>query len=376
MIPSGIALTLMVGPGVPLPAPREVVDALTSLEVTTGGDGPDVFQLSFRLSTRSPLHTLFLLSGGAVVPMLRVRILVTLRGTPEMLIDGVVTRQDISAGTAGREATLTVTGEDLSRVMTYLDTEGTPFPAMPPEARVLLILARYVGLGIVPVVVPSLMLDVPVPVDRIPRQQGDDLAYIRQLADEVGYVFYLEPGPAPGISTAYWGPEVKVGPPQPALSTGMDAHTNVEQLSFGIEKEKNVIPVVIIHEPRSKIPIPIPIPDITPLSPPLGLVRPPPTRTETIADVAKQTPVRAALIGLARASRAAEAVSGQGRLDVLRYGRLLRARRLVGVRGAGPAFDGLYYVQGVKHAIRRGEYKQDFTLSRNGLLSTVDRVPA
>jgi hypothetical protein len=376
MGPSGIALTLMVGPGVPLPAPREVVDALTSLEVTTGSDGPDVFQLSFRLSTRSPLHTLFLLSGGAVVPMLRVRILVTLRGTPEMLIDGVVTRQDIRAGTAGREATLTVTGEDLSRVMTYLDTEGTPFPAMPPEARVLLILARYVGLGIVPVVVPSLMLDVPVPVDRIPRQQGDDLAYVRQLADEVGYVFYLEPGPAPGISTAYWGPEVKVGAPQPALNTGMDAHTNVEQLSFGIEKEKNVVPVVLIHEPRTKIPMTIPIPDITPLSPPLGLVRPPPTKTETIADVAKHTPVRAALIGLARASRAAEAVSGQGRLDVLRYGRLLRARRLVGVRGAGPAFDGLYYVQGVKHAIRRGEYKQDFTLSRNGLLSTVDRVPA
>ena len=46
-----------------------------------------------------------------------------------------------------------------------------------------------------------------------------------------------------------------------------------------------------------------------------------------------------------------------------------------GVRGAGDAFDGLYYVKSVTHNIRRGEYKQDFTLTRNGVLSTVSTVP-
>ena len=57
-----------------------------------------------------------------------------------------------------------------------------------------------------------------------------------------------------------------------------------------------------------------------------------------------------------------------------RYGGVLRARELVGVRGAGPAFDGLYYVQSVTHKIKRGEYKQNFTLTRNGLVSTVATV--
>jgi len=61
---------------------------------------------------------------------------------------------------------------------------------------------------------------------------------------------------------------------------------------------------------------------------------------------------------------------------VVRYGRVLRARQLVGVRGAGAAFDGLYYVKSVTHTIKHGNYKQDFTLVRNGLLSTVPRVPA
>ena len=43
----------------------------------------------------------------------------------------------------------------------------------------------------------------------------------------------------------------------------------------------------------------------------------------------------------------------------------------MGVRGAGYCFDGLYYVKSVTHHIKRGEYKQNFTLTRNGLVSTV-----
>jgi len=79
--------------------------------------------------------------------------------------------------------------------------------------------------------------------------------------------------------------------------------------------------------------------------------------------------------GLTEAGRSADAVSASGSLDVLRYGRALKARGLVGVRGAGMAFDGLYYVQSVTHNIKRGEYKQSFTLTRNGLVSITPVVP-
>jgi hypothetical protein len=46
------------------------------------------------------------------------------------------------------------------------------------------------------------------------------------------------------------------------------------------------------------------------------------------------------------------------------------------VRGAGLAFDGLHYVESTKHSIKLGQYKQSFTLKRNGLISTVPAVPA
>jgi hypothetical protein len=53
----------------------------------------------------------------------------------------------------------------------------------------------------------------------------------------------------------------------------------------------------------------------------------------------------------------------------------LRARGVVGVRGAGLAYDGLYYVKSVTHNIKPGEYKQNFALSRDGLISLTPAVP-
>ena len=82
-------------------------------------------------------------------------------------------------------------------VMDLIDFSGLPFPAMPAEARVALILREVRACSASSRwSIPSVLIDVPIPTDRIPAQQGTDLDYIRQLADEVGYVFYVEPRPA------------------------------------------------------------------------------------------------------------------------------------------------------------------------------------
>lgn len=372
----GVHLTLLIGPAVPVPVPKEVLDALTSIQITTTAGNASGFQLAFTLSNRSPLHTIFLLSGGSSIPLIRVIIIVTINGMPEVLMDGVMTNHEVSPGSEGGNSTLTVTGDDLTRVMDYIDFSGIPYPAMPSEARVLVILAKYAMFGIIPMVIPSVLFDVPIPVEHIPRHQGTDLNYVRQLAEEAGYVFYIEPGPAPGANIAYWGPEIKIGVPQPALNINMDAHTNAESLSFNFNSDSKTMPVVFIHNQLTKVPIPIPVPDISLLNPPLGLIPPIPKKFEPISGTAKLSLARAALLGLARAAKTSDAVSASGTLDVLRYGRVLKARRLVGVRGAGMAFDGLYYVKSVTHNIKRGEYKQNFNLTRNGLISTIQRVIA
>ena len=133
--------------------------------------------------------------------------------------------------------------------------------------------------------------------------------------------------------------------------------------------------MVFFQEPNSKAPIGIAIPDVTPLNPPLGLVPPLPPKVEFLNDTAHLGAGEALMRGLAFASQHSDSVFGSGQLDVVRYGRLLKPRRLVGVRGAGLPFDGLYYVTRVSHDIQRGSYKQSFSLARNGLISTLPRVP-
>jgi len=370
----GVHLTLMIGPGVPVPVPQSVLDALVNVKVISNTTGASGFELTFTLSNRSPLHTLFLIGGSAPIPLVRVVIAVTVNGITDVLMDGVMTEHSVAPGSDAGHSTLTIKGEDLTRVMDYIDFSGIPYPAMPLEARVLLILAKYAVLGIVPLVIPTLFFDVSLPIEKIPRQEGKDLKYVRDLAEKVGYVFYLDPGPRPGMSIAYWGPEVKVGVPQPALNINMDAHTNVDTLSFTLNETKKLL-IVKIQNSLTKVPIPIPIPDVGILNPPLGIIPPIPKDVEEVSGTAKLSPVQAVLLGLAQSSRSSDFVKGTGSLHVQRYGRVLKPRRLVGVRGAGAAFDGLHYVSSVTHNIKRGEYKQDFTLTRNGLLSIVPRVP-
>ncbi len=370
----GINLTLMMGPTVPIPVPQPIIDALTSIEVQKNSDSQSGFQLTFSFFNNSLLNSIIriIAENG---PTLRVVIIVTHRGTPNVLMDGVVTNQQLSPGSNNSGATLTITGKDLSELMNMKEVKGIPYPGMPPSARVLTILSKYAAYGIVPTVIPSVMLDVPIPTDEIPSQNGKDLAYIQSLADEVGYIFYIEPGPLPGASIAYWGPEIKIGLPQPALSVNMDAFTNVNSFSTSIDGSARTLPILNIMNPETKASIPIPIPDLAQLNPTLSGIQPPATNVEFMEQAAKLPPIRAALSALAKVAKKADAVSANGSLSVSRYGHILRSRSLVGVRGAGEAFDGLYFVKSVKHQIKRGEYKQDFSLSRDGLYSTLKALP-
>lgn len=373
MLQGSIKLTLLMGPTIPVPVPQPVTDALESVEVRHASGQRSGFQLTFKFSSNSILNTALLLMGE-IGPVVRVVLVATVNGVPHVLSDGVMTNHQVIPGLGDDQSALTITGEDLTAVMNQIDMTGIPYPAMPSSMRVLTIIAKYAIYGMIPLVIPEIFMDVPVPTDRIPTHRGTDLAYIEELAHEVGYVFYIEPGPAPGTNVAYWGPEVKVGLPQPALNTHMDTHTNIESLNFQFDAQQKELPVVFIQNALTKAPIPIPVPEIDILNPPLGLISGIPSRIRQINNTAQLSPIRAAARGASQAARSADAVRGNGSLDVFRYGHILSARKLVGVRGAGTLYNGLYFVQSVTSRLKRGEFKQDFTLIRNGLISTVPVV--
>jgi hypothetical protein len=353
-----------------------VLDAVQEVKVeSNSGETQSGFEITFRISNRSPLQTLFLVTGGSSIPILRVVIAVTFNGETTVLMDGVMTHHELRSD-SGPTPTMVMKGKDNLALTNIIPLDGLPYPAMSPAVRVLVALAKYAAFGMVPMVIPSVIEDVPIPIERIPRHQGTDYSYVKALAHEVGYVFYSDPGPALGMSRLYWGPEIRIGAPQHSLDLSLDGpHAKVKSLTFRYDKEQKELPVVYIQEPASKVPLLIPVPDVTPWSPPLGVIPPLPPKITFLDDTAKLNPLVAAMRGLAYAAQHSDAVFGTGSLEVERYGHVLQARRLVGVRGAGEAFDGLHYVSSVSSVLKRGEFTQSFSLARNGLLSTLPAVP-
>ncbi len=370
----GFYLTLMMGPFQASPVPQPVIDALTEVQVTSTVGSQGGFQLKFTLGKQSKVQQL--LNTGFFDPRQRVIIAVTVNGSVEVLMDGIITKQDITPDSKPGKSMLTITGIDLTALMDFLDLTGIPYPALPEFLIVEAILAKYLVLGVVPLAIPASIPNIQNPLDHFIKQVGTDYAFVTTLARTTGAVFYLDPGPTPGKSMAYWGPDLSklFGGPQPALSIDFDGSTNLDSLSFSYDGTIATQYIVTIIEPNTKIPIPIPVPNLDLLKAPLAAHAPTPLRTEILAPVANESPMGAALAALGALFKTEDVISGSGQLDVLRYGRIFKARQLAAVRGVGTYYDGKYYVKSVTHNIKRGEYKQSFSLSRGGTGSSVSSV--
>jgi hypothetical protein len=370
----GIHLTLMIGAGMPSPAPQSVMDAFVSAKVTSGKDKSG-FQLTFAVSKRSPLLTTMLPAGYFDPIVTRVVLIATIGGVPSVIMDGVVTNQELTPSSEPGQSTLTVTGSDLSVLMDIVQVKR---PLPPGEAaQVNLLLLPYMMFGVTPIVIPPLFMNFLPPSEKIESQTSTDLAHIQNLAGRCGYVFYVDPGPVPGRSIAYFGPNIRIPVPQPALNINMDAETNVESLSFSLDGLAKELLIVTIMDPvAQRAPITVPIPDVNILQPPLGQRPTLPAKISFSCGMADDKPPSVLARALGRLLKGSNnAITVSGTLDVLRYGRVLRSRLVVGVRGAGVAYDGLYYVDSVTHDVKRGEYKQSFQLSRDGLVSITPKVP-
>ena len=97
----GAHLTLLIGPTVPLPAPFMITEALDSVEVTHSDHARSGFQLTFKIGRSGPLDLVDypLLVNPLLRPFSRVILVVLLNATPHVLMDGFITRQQLSPGT-------------------------------------------------------------------------------------------------------------------------------------------------------------------------------------------------------------------------------------------------------------------------------------
>lgn len=377
----GATLGVYVGPAVPQPLAPDQLDLIEEVSITHQDTGRSGFQITLTAPRNRT-------SGADDFPELqnmtfkignRVQITARLGVTTHVLFDGIVTNLQLAPAAEVNGSRLTVTGEDLAVMMDLVEL-SLPFPVMADWHVAALLMAQFAGLGIIPLVIPDPNPLIKLPTEGTPHKVGTHLGILNEMAQKWGYVFYVDPGPVRGVNTGYWGPPIRAGIPQKALTWRMGAHSNLGNISFQSDGTKPKFVYGLVKEEITGATLPVvglpftgqpmaALPSFVGNLPFVGV-----KRMETDESGNYLAAMWKATGEVYRANKAA--VTASGELDVGRYGDVLRARGLVDVRGAGRTMDGTWYVQSTTHTIARGRWSQSFTLEREGTIALSDRVLA
>src|SRR5512135_3215287 len=135
---SSIQVSLLIGQGMPIPAPAALLSALDSISITQSGDTSG-FQITFRAERSAGYSTDYaLLSGPLLQPGTRLIITAIIAAVPRVLMDGLVTHYQLAPDSNGTTL-LTITGEDVSVAMSLKEV-AMPYPALGDMEIVLLVI--------------------------------------------------------------------------------------------------------------------------------------------------------------------------------------------------------------------------------------------
>ncbi len=182
----------------------------------------------------------------------------------------------------------------------------------------------------------------------------------------------------PFTNYAYWGPPIRVGLPQRAITVNMGPETNAK---LDQAAKDGLGPAMVEGEVQDRSTNQkVPVQTFGSLRPPLAsmpswLVDGPNVRRAAAARERREHASRRWRRRRARWRRRPTRSSSRASSTPAATAACCRRAALVGVRGAGFSYDGLYYVRRVTHKIALGRYTQRFELAREGLGSTTPVVP-
>jgi hypothetical protein len=361
----GIRLVLKLGKKELRPAPAAVMAALQRVRIVNDADSEDGFELTINLN-KGQQGEFDLLRSGVLDPDTRVAIGVLIGAQLHPLADGKIYHQQVTPVANGGAFTLTVMGRSIA-VMLDLKQRSASYPGQKASDIVRKILGHYATEGIVGLDDIKPTQEQPSEQRLIPSQNSTDLAYIRTLAERKGLIFYIEPATL-GTTKVYWGPPDRKTTPFPALLYDLGPATNVIDLRFS---HNPLAPIKVegeTLEPGQKNSQTIKAPKTSPL---LSVAKPTAARrTVLLPGAARMGPAAAREAAAAMEARAPDALTAEGSVDTAHYGAVLRAQRVISVRGAGRSLNGNYMIRQVTHEIEPGKYIQQFRLSRKGLGAT------
>ena len=380
----GTNFFILIGETVPKPVPTFVIEAFEKVEITHSEYQKSGFQAVFKIgrSQKTDLKDYQIVNNPLFTVFNRIIILVSIGASQTVLFDGVITNQELSSSLELGQSTFTITGLDISLMMD-LEERSVSHVAQDELMIAQLIIAKYAKYGLILKVIAPPTQDRPTMNERTPVQLVTDLEYLQAMAERFAYVFNVTPGPTVGVNTAYWGPPKRTSTPQKALTVNMGSSSNVLSISFqydalaataidGSIQDRKTNQQYSVQERESDRPS---------LAKKSALhVKKSVSQSQSHTRIKQfresgRNSIQAASKAQAIADRSVDdIVTVTGELDSVRYGGILYVGGVVGLRGSGYSYDGLYYVKEITHIFTKGNYKQAFKLARNGLGSTVQKV--
>lgn len=375
----GIRMTLLLGVGpVVTPAPLNAMESIEEIEVRQSMIGDSGFKLSLYAGRDGPLGLL----GPPFVDDPRfqrgARIVVTMWNgiKPTPIFDGIVTRTQYLPGSGENEGRYILLGRDLTWLMDR-EEKRVQHPAQDETIIANAVTAAYAIYGIVPVVMPPLVIDPPIPVDRVPQQTSTDLAYLRVMAKRHGYKVFIDPGPVPGVSQFYFGPVPRPGLPQKPISVNLGPMSDAHDVTVEHDGETLTAARAKVQDRATG--------QVTELQMPTSTNTPQSLLAEALTQMGNTRTKQLTTSGLNTAQVLARLMSEvnetaekvlkvTGTIDNTRYNAILKPYHSVQIRGLGMIYNGLYTVAEVRHVIKPGTYTQRFTLHGDGLYPIVPMV--
>ncbi len=354
------------------PAAPELLEVVQEIEVEDHAEMADMLRLRLATAVRDSGSGWNFLDDDLFTRLTPIKILVTIGSGPaEPLIQAYVieTESELSNDPGG--STLDVVAMDPT-VLMNLDENVRPWPNMADSEIAEILFGEH---GFATDVEPTEPHRPEADVTTI--QRGTDIQFLKGLAERNGYECYVEADPADGEVKGHFHPPRLATKPQGVLSINMGESTNVNSLKARNDMIGPATAEItaIDVESHADQPAAAPEPSLDELGSQPSLV---PLRGNPALEPARPRRVLLAHTGLAHTGelqtyaqavvdRSAWSITAEGELNTVAYGKLLRAKQPVLLRGAGRQWSGLYYVEKVTHTLTADTYVQSFTLKRNAL---------
>jgi phage protein D len=201
---------------------------------------------------------------------------------------------------------------------------------------------------------------------QVTMQRGTDIQFLQYLARRNGYECYVEPDPQSGKNTGHFHPPETQQQPLGVISVNLGEATNVDsfQLRYDMLRAVHAKAQGIEIESASEQTMSADAASL-PLLGSTATVPSDQPRTVLVAQSGLAYGGDWQTFAQAVVDRSSWAVTAEGELNTATFGAILRAKRMVTVRGIGRVFSGAYYVQRVLHTFSSDGHKQRFTLRRN-----------